>query len=51
MPPPAPHKYEVRQIQTRVWKANAVADTAEEAKEIMRDYGDYFSEGRKLVYA
>ena len=34
MPPPAPHsgKYEVRQIQTRVWKANVVADTAEEAK-------------------
>ena len=32
MPPPAPHNYEVRQIQTRVWKANVVADTAEEAK-------------------
>ena len=34
MPPPAPHsgKYEVRQIQTRVWKANVVAGTAEEAK-------------------
>ena len=33
-PPPAPHsgKYEVRKIQTRVWKANVVAGTAEEAK-------------------
>ena len=33
-PPPVPHsgKYEVRQIQTRVWTANVVADTAEEAK-------------------
>ena len=31
-PSPTPHNYEVRQIQTRVWKAHVTADTAEEAK-------------------